>query len=198
MSDDGFDERLHDADWAEVYRRQVERGGVVPEFAEALGLGSGDAVVEVGSGPGYTALRLSERVAPGPVYALDRSPGALRYLRREMADQGVENVRPVVTDAEALALRFSQPVGVLAAFVLHHTDDPARVLAELGRALPAGSRVLVVEYHPDAPGEVGPPPEHRIAPAEIREWLAAGGFEVVRRRDHPEEKYSLLARVPPE
>lgn len=189
-----FERRMDDADWDAVFQRQVARGDVVDDMGDLLGLAAGDSVVELGSGPGYTALRLAERVAPGPVYAVDRHPAALRYLRRGAAGRGIENVHPVVSDAEALALRFDVPVHVLAAFVLHHVDAPAAVIAAAYEAVPAGSTLLAVEYHPDSPGEVGPPPDRRIAPTRVRTWLADAGFDAGEAVELPEEKYAAPAR----
>lgn len=191
--DDDFDPAMADADWAEVYDRQAARGDLVPAVAEALDLAGGDAVIDLGCGPGHTAMRLAERVAPGPVYAVERRIDALRFLvTRHAGASG--NVHPVVSDVGALGIRPPGPTPALLAFVLHHVDSPALALADVGRCLPAGSSLLVAEYDPEGPGEVGPPPDHRIGPAVVEGWLGDAGFDVGWRRDWPEEKYAVLAR----
>ena len=193
MADD-FDREMHDADWAAVYERQAARGDLVPRLADLLSLAAGDHVLEVGSGPGYTAFRLAAHVSPGVVYALDRQPAALEFLRRTAASDGIDGVHPVAGDAEALPVRFDEPTPAVAAFVLHHLGDPEAAIAQLHGALVDGSRLLVVEYHPDAAGEVGPPTEHRISPARVRTWLDRRGFDPGDPTDLPEEKYAVLAR----
>lgn len=181
-------------EWEEVYQRQVARDATVPVFLDQLGVKSGDTVVEVGSGPGHTAVVVAERVGPdGVVYALDRERDALVYLQREVNDPSVRWIRPIITDAEALAVRFTDPVAVLLTFVLHHTDDPATVLREVFDAIATGSTLLVAEYHPEAAGDVGPPLDHRISPARLERWLTDAGFDIEERRDHDEEKYAYLA-----
>jgi ubiquinone/menaquinone biosynthesis C-methylase UbiE len=201
--DDEFDREMHEADWAAVYDRQAARGGLVDDLCDVLGLGAGDAVLEVGCGPGYTSLRLAGRVGPGRVYAVDRQPAALRYLLATAAgathalppaDGDPAPVCPVVGDAESLPVCFDRPTAALAAFVLHHVEAPASAVASVAESLPAGSRFLVAEYHPDAAGEVGPPTDHRIRPDRVHSWLEAAGFTVETDHSLPEEAYAVLAR----
>lgn len=191
MAHDDHDRALRDVDWGELYERQAERGAFVDPVCDLLGLESGDAVLEIGAGPGYVSARLAERVAPGVVYALDRQRDALRYLREESGEP-VEGVRPVVGDVGALPVRFAAPTPALASFVLHHVRDPERAIAEVAAALPAGSPFLVAEFHLDSPK--GPPEDHRIPPEQVREWLSDAGFTVETIADLSEAWYAVLAR----
>lgn len=181
-------------DWAELYRRQAARAGLLPHYAAALELGTGDRLLAIGSGPGYTALRLAPHVAPGAVYAVDRHRAAAAFCRDRAAEAGRSNVHPIVADATAPGLRFVDPIAALVAFVLHHATSPRAVLAGIAGAVPPGSPVLVVEYDPDADGAVGPPVEARLAPDRVTAWLTAAGFAVDDRHDLPEESYAVLAR----
>jgi len=97
MADEDFDREMRDVDWAEVYDRQAARSVPVSRHCDILSVGSGDDILELGCGPGSTTEQLASRVTPGVVYALDRRPGALRYLvRRHNGRTGGETVRPVV------------------------------------------------------------------------------------------------------
>ncbi|MBT5369802.1 MAG: methyltransferase type 12, partial [Nitrospinaceae bacterium] len=53
--------------WAEVYKRQEMRAGLVEEWLEALALQPGDRVLDMGSGPGFVSLVLADRVGVGGV-----------------------------------------------------------------------------------------------------------------------------------
>lgn len=189
--DDDFDKAMSGTDWATVYERQTEREELVPHLCQFLGLSAGDQVLDLGCGPGYTAARLAERVAPGLVYALDRQPDALRYLLEE-SDEDVEYIRPVVGNAEALPMHFSQPIPTVASLVLHHVDAPERAIEEVAEAVPRGSPFLVLEYHPDAPD--GPPRDHRIAAGRMRRWLSEAGFTITEECDLSGGMYALLGR----
>lgn len=181
-------------DWAELYRRQAARAALLPHNAAALELEAGDRLLAIGSGPGYTALRLAARVDLGAVYAVDRHRSAAAFCRDRAAEAGRSTVHPIVADATAPGLRFADPIATLVAFVLHHAASPRAVLAGIAGAVPPGSPVLVVEYDPDAAGAVGPPVEARLPPDRVAARLTAAGFAVEDRRGLPEESYAVVAR----
>ncbi|GGL60380.1 class I SAM-dependent methyltransferase [Halocalculus aciditolerans] len=189
---DGFDEEMHDVDWGRVRERQVARGEHVETWFDDAGIDAGDDVLEVGCGPGYVTERLAERVGEdGRVVAFDRQLGALASFTGDVP----ENVSLVLGDAESLPIAPCEPVTALVAYVLHHADRPARVLAELAGALPSGSRVFVAEYAPDADSEVGPPTHYRIAAGTIDGWLADAGFDVTDEFGYENATYAYLASV---
>jgi ubiquinone/menaquinone biosynthesis C-methylase UbiE len=191
---DTFDRELDDVDWTELYERQAARsGGLTGRFCDLLGLEAGDHVLELGSGPGYTSAKLAANVSPGTVYAVDRHPGALRHLR-ETVTQETACVRAVCGDVTGLPVRFTEPTPAVAAFVLHHLAAPGAAIDAIRSALPPDSPVLVAEYRPEAAGEFGPPLDHRLASARVREWLRDAGFVLTESVSLPEEKYALVSR----
>lgn len=162
-------------DWAELYRRQAARAALLPRYAAALELEAGDRLLAIGSGPGYTALRLASRVDLGAVYAVDRHRSAAAFCRDRAAEAGRSTVHPIVADATAPGLRFADPIATLVAFVLHHAASPRAVLAGIA-------------------GAVGPPVGARLPPDRVAARLTAAGFAVEDRRGLPEESYAVVAR----
>src|SRR5260370_16659904 len=64
-------------------------------LVRALGLRRGEAVAEIGCGPGYFTARLARAVGPaGHVFAVDPEPAVLDIMRRRL--RGVRNVTPVL------------------------------------------------------------------------------------------------------
>ena len=174
--------------WAEVYSRQEKRAALVAEWFDELALRPGERVLDVGSGPGYVSLQAARRVGPaGLVYAVDRSAEALAYLESLQRAEGISWIVRVVDDAAKMDPP-TEPIDVaLVTMVLHHTDDPARVLRNVARCLLPGARVLVAEFHPDGPGEYGPPKGEWIAPETVRTWCEeAGLIHLDYRRQSPE------------
>lgn len=188
MTLDDFDD---ETDWEEVFDRQAARGGLTDRFASLLELEPGDRLLELGCGPGYTTLELAAREVPAVVYAIDRRPGALRYLRAK--ESPLDAVELICGDVTALPFCPSRPTPVLAAFLLHHVDRPREAIEEIGAVLPSGSRLLVVEYDPGTPGEFGPPVEARIPRDRLETWLHEAGFDLERSVTLPEEKYGLVS-----
>ena len=79
-----------------MYDRSVTRDEYVSRWLDEVSVETGDAVVEVGSGPGRTALRVAWRVGPtGVVYAIERNYDALRYLQKTMSETDLGNVEPI-------------------------------------------------------------------------------------------------------
>jgi SAM-dependent methyltransferase len=181
--------------WDEVYARQAKRAGLVGEWLDALGLKPGDHVLEIGAGPGYVSLLLAERVGrEGVVYAVDRSAEALRHLERLQEQRGIRQIRRITADAATVQAVDLHPNSALITMVLHHADDPAGVLRNVARLLPAGAPAVIGEFDPDGPVEYGPPRAHRLAPEQVKAWCKDAGFSVIDHRQQTPEHYMLLLR----
>src|SRR5436305_920487 len=67
------------------------------EVLDALALAPGQTVCDIGTGPGYFALRAARRVgAQGRVFAVDVEPRILDALRAHLEKAGLRNVTPVL------------------------------------------------------------------------------------------------------
>jgi ubiquinone/menaquinone biosynthesis C-methylase UbiE len=193
-----FHKDLSHLTWNEVYTRQMRRAGLVAEWMDALRLKSCDRVLEVGAGPGYVSLRLAERVGPeGVVYAVDRSAEALGYLERLQNERGVPQIRRLVTDAATLDGAAVRADAALVSMVVHHAEDPAGIVRNLYRLLPAHAFAVVAEFHPAGPCEQGAPRASRLAPEQVEAWCESAGFTVLRYRRQSPEHYFVVARRAP-
>jgi ubiquinone/menaquinone biosynthesis C-methylase UbiE len=184
--------------WDEVFARQERRAGLMEAWLNALQLRPGARVLDIGAGPGYISLVLAERVGPdGLVYAVDRSADALAYLERLQRERGVPQIQRVVEDARTLDLGALHPDAALVTMVLHHTDDPLAVLANVARLLPPGAPAVVAEFHPEGPCEVGPPRGERLSPDQVRAWSEDAGFEALTYTRQTPEHYMWIVRRRP-
>ncbi|KAB1197104.1 MULTISPECIES: class I SAM-dependent methyltransferase [Haloferax] len=132
--------------WATLYdaiaRRTPGVESVRTEAADALQLGAGDTVVEMGCGTGANLPSLAERVGPdGTVVGIDFSPGVLDVARTRVADYPnvslvrADATRPPVADADA----------VLATFVSGMFTDPAAVVSSWADLVGPGGRLCLVD-----------------------------------------------------
>jgi ubiquinone/menaquinone biosynthesis C-methylase UbiE len=195
--EDPFRKDLKHLSWDEVYARQEKRAHLVDAWMNALALKPGDRVLDVGAGPGYISLVLAARVGrDGLVYALDRSADALAHLERLQGERGVPQIRRIVADAAAPgSLEFTVDA-VLVTMMLHHAEDPVAVLRNLMQVLPPQGLAVIGEFHPEAGLDQGPPPEHRIAPEQVRAWCQSAGLAVLNERRQSPDHYMLLVRRP--
>ena len=133
---------------------------------------------------------MSALLAPhvGTVIAVDGSADMLQAARARLAD--LANVEVRRGALEALPIDDGQLDVAVLALVLHHLPDPARALAEAGRVLAPGGRVLIVDMLPhdrlDYQAQMG----HvwlGFGEAQIRRWLDAAGFDEPRLAALPAE-----------
>lgn len=101
----------------------------------------GQALLDVGCGPGTITAGLADRVAPGRVVAIDASAEVVDEARRLLVDRGHDPDGVRVGDAYDL----DEPDGgfdvVHAHQVLQHLGDPLAALAEMRRVCAPGGVV---------------------------------------------------------
>lgn len=152
-------------------------------FAEELrilresGVGGTGLLLELGAGPGAVTRRLRAAMPDATITALDIDETLLRHA-------SVAGVTLVVGDAAHLPLRDSCVDAVLLRYVLQHIVDPWPVLAEAGRVLRPGGRVVLIEVDVACWGLADPVyPELAGVHAKVAAaQRAAGGDRAIGRR----------------
>jgi SAM-dependent methyltransferase len=122
--------------------------GIAADAAAAAPAGA--RVLEVGCGPGQLSLRLARRHGL-EVTGVDLDPAMVARARANVGRRGeAGGPRPsfLVGDAAALAFPDGAFDLVVSTLSLHHWADPAAGLAEIGRVLGPGGRVLVWDFRP--------------------------------------------------
>ena len=186
---------LSHLNWDEVFARQHLRASLIEDWMDALHLRAGACVLDVGAGPGYVSLVLAHRVGPdGLVCAVDRSADALAYLGRLQDERGVSQIKRIVGDAATLDAEGLHLDSALISMVLHHASEPMGILTNVASLLPSGAPAVVAEFHPEGPGETGPPRGDRIAPEQIRIWCEAAGLAPVAYRRQTKEHFMFALR----
>ncbi len=168
----------HGAAWLErPERMQEERPDLV---LAALELQPGMAVADIGAGSGYYSWRMGEKVGPrGTVYAVDVQPEMIALLRRQMAQRGAANVKPVLGTASDPRLPAGKLDLVLMVDVYHEFEYPYEMLGAVARALKPGGRLVFVEYRGNDPA-VPIKPLHTMTEAQLRREAALQPLEWVK------------------
>ena len=193
--DQPFQKDLSHLTWDQVYARQASRAGLIGDWMDGLRIKPGDRVLEIGAGPGYVSFALADRVGPtGAVYAVDLSADALAHLERQQTERGVGQIERIAADAATLEPTRIAAGSALVTMVLHHADDPAGILRNVARCLPAGAPVVVGEFHPEGPCSGGPPRDHRLAPQQVQQWCEHAGLTAVDYRRQTPEHHMLTAQ----
>lgn len=101
----------------------------------------GDAVLDVGCGPGTITVDLARRVAPGRVVGIEPVPAPLEGARALAAETGTTNAEFVIGDVYTLDAPDDTYDVVHAHQVLQHLTDPVAALREMLRVCRPGGIV---------------------------------------------------------
>src|SRR4030095_5650761 len=150
-----------------------------------LGLIDPNLVVgDLGCGTG----QLTEVVAPHVrrVISVDGSEDMLEAARQRLS--GASNVDIRQGELETLPIESGELDVAMLSLVLHYSPEPPRALAEVGRVVRTGGRVLVVDMLPHDRDEYQQQMGHvwlGFSESQITRLLGGAGFEQVRVRMLP-------------
>jgi ubiquinone/menaquinone biosynthesis C-methylase UbiE len=126
-------------------------------IVDRTGLKPGDAILDVGCGPGTDVLHMVDLVGPsGRLVGIDASEVMIAEARRR-AERRAASVTFDVGDVQALPYADATFDICRGARLLEHLPDPRRALAEMARVTRNGGRVAVFDFdwdtliidHPD-------------------------------------------------
>ena len=192
---------LHAKAWAEAYELidlQLSQLGL--RAIEALGLDSGDIVLDIGCGAGQTLLQLAERVGTeGQVIGVDVAPLLLEIAKRRT--EPLSQVRLIQADAQSLDVPSESIDAVFSRFGVMSFNDPVAAFANFRRILkPSGALAFScwrslqeneLDHLPlSAAGiqsTVDESPFSFADPEHIRRTLVAAGFREIIIQSHDEK-----------
>lgn len=146
------------------------------DVLQALNVKAGDTVIDLGSGSGYFALKLSSSVGPaGNVYAVDIRRLPLIFLWARTISRDQHNIHRVLSTPSSPTLPSGNAQSVLIANTYHELDDRDAILDRVYSSLVPGGRLVVVD-----PIQT----EHGILTlGEVEQQLRNHSFDIVSSND---------------
>ena len=149
-------------------------------------------VVDVGCGTGFYTFPLASVVGKrGVVYAVDLSEEMLSFLKKEIEDRKVGNVKPILSQEASIPLGNRTADMVINVNMLHEAEDRDAFIQELKRLLKDNGRLLIID-HKKEPSPTGPPLEERVSYDEARA-LIKKYFDIVVKGPSGEYQYGIIA-----
>jgi SAM-dependent methyltransferase len=156
------------------------------DVMRALDLGDGRVVVDLGSGVGYFALKLTDHVGRrGRVLAVDVRRFPLLFLRVRALLRGLRNLETVHGEPDDPHLPAGGVDAVLVANTFHELEDQELILGRTKEALRSAGRLVVVDPSPNdaVAAPTGSPTHRHQSPDSAEARLRQTGFEIVSRDD---------------
>ena len=168
----------HAAEWDAIRSLHVPEAQVEAAMLRAIGPEPLRQLVDIGTGTGrmIELFGATARAALG----VDRSPEMLRLARAKLAEAGLERAELRQGDMYALPLADGSADVAVLHQVLHYAQQPAAAVAEAGRLLAPGGRLLIVDFAPHDREELRSSGAHArlgFADDQIAGWFAAAGLE---------------------
>ena len=175
----------------------VEQRRVVLEL---LNPQTGENILDIGSGPGYLACEIAQRVGPyGAVHGIDPSTSMLATAARRNAGEHAAPVHFGAGDALTLPFPDGSFDAVTATQVYEYVADMPAAIAEARRVLRPAGRLLILDtdwdslvWHSTDPARMRRVltawDEHLAdphLPCRLGRLLTDAGFTVTRRHVHP-------------
>lgn len=167
------------------------------ELLASIGLKPGDAVADIGSGPGFMEPYFLEVIGPtGKIYAEDIQQDFLDQVKAKVKENGWKNVETILGGQTDPKL----PKGkVDLAFILdayHHFEQPLETLGHIRASLKPGGRLAVVDFYRSRAHPTMSKERLEGHIREDRDGFAAeiekAGFKLIRHFDHLPHQYVLL------
>jgi predicted methyltransferase len=167
------------------------------QIMDALQIGEGSVVADLGAGGGWFTVRLARRVGPnGRVYAEDVQKEMIGSIDRRIQREGLRNV--VTTLGTQIDPRIPEATldAVLIVDAYHEMEQPVTLLRNVARTLKPGGVIGIVNHKKDGGGP-GPEMDERVDAGKVIADAKAAGLELRRRDDFLRYQYLLTFGVAP-
>jgi predicted methyltransferase len=177
------------------------------QIMDALLIGDGSTVADLGAGGGWFTVRLARRVGPqGIVYAEDIQTQMIQAIERRVKREGLKNVRTVLGTPTDPKLPQGSLDALLIVDTYHEMEQPVTLLRNVAKSLKPslpresglvqGGVIGIVNYKKDGGGP-GPPMEERVDPEKVIQDARAAGLVLLKRENFLRYQYLLTFGVPP-
>lgn len=142
------------------------------ELFRFVSLNKEDKLLDLGAGAGYISLPISKYV--DEVTALDYDEDILKYLETKAEENGITNIKTLVSDFKDIQLGNEKLDKAVASISLHEVKPLSLALSEIYRVLKNKGVFLCIELE-KSELSTGP----RVSSKNMKEEVLNAGFDIV-------------------
>jgi predicted methyltransferase len=166
------------------------------QIMDALGIGEGSVVADLGAGGGWFTVRLSRQVGPnGRVYAEDIQQPMIDAIARRVQREAIKNVQIILGTPVDSNLPLHAIDAVLIVDAYHELAEPRALLANAAEGLKSTGLIGIVDFKNDGGGP-GPEMDERVDPEKVIADARAVGLELRKREHFLRYQYLLIFGLP--
>jgi predicted methyltransferase len=167
------------------------------QIMDALQIGEGSTVGDLGAGGGWFTVRLAARVGPnGRVYAEDVQVEMVQAIERRMAREGLDKIVKIVLGTQTDP-KFPELLdAVLIVDAYPEMTQPVTLLRNLAKSLKPTGTIGIVNFKKDGGGP-GPRMEERVDPEKVIRDARAAGLELRKHEKFLRYQYLLTFGAAP-
>ena len=164
------------------------------EVIRGLKLGPGETLCDVGSGPGYFALRAARLLeGMGWVYAEDVEASMIDALRDRVSQARLSNVTPILGLPDDPLLPKASCDVILVVNTYHLFPNGPAFLRRLGKSLKPGGRLANIDFHKRETPQ-GPVLARRVARESFLADAQRASFKLVAEEKFLPYQYFLILK----
>ena len=165
------------------------------QIMDALKIGEGSVVADIGAAGGWFTIRLARRVGPkGLVYAEDIQREMITVVERRAQRENLTNVYTRLGTTSESRLPHGLDA-ILLNNLYHELEHPVAILKDAAESLKPQGRIGIVDFLPGAGGP-GPDPERRVDQDTVIKGAMAAGLPVISREPVPPFMFMVILGKP--
>ncbi|WP_317046516.1 class I SAM-dependent methyltransferase [Nonlabens agnitus] len=168
-------------EWLNRPEREKEEN--VSKLLENMDIQSDDVIADIGAGSGYHVFKMAPIAHEGEVYAVDIQEEMLAEMRRQLQNNGLDNVNLIKGYEQSVNLPENTIDKVLMVDVYHEFNYPLEMMLSIKKSLRPNAKVYLIEYR----GEDRSIPIktiHKMTEAQSIKEMEAAGFKLVKNIDN--------------
>lgn len=159
---------------------------------DALQIGEGSVVADLGAGGGWFTIRLARRVGPnGRVYAEDVQPQMIQAISRRVEREGLRNVVPHLGGPDDPKLPGGRVDVVLIVDAYYEVERRVALLRNVAHSMKDDGRLGIINFKKDGGGP-GPDMDERVDADEVIRDAQAAGLRLRSRETFLRYQYFLV------